>query len=252
MRSSAGSARDVIRTSLPETTLPNAEQQAYVLAVADGMGGAAFGELASILALRTGWDLGLDEVKWELKIDQDELRELKDKMRIVMERMDRALVAQMQANPRLQGMGTTCTIAYTLGLEAVIGHVGDSRAYLIRDGRTRRLTRDHTLAQDLADIGAIRQDEVDSHHLRHVLTNCLGGPGKGVDPDVFHLRLYDGDALLLCTDGLTETITDAEIASFVDRGSPPDAVCQALVNLANDRSGRDNITAVLGRYHLAR
>jgi protein phosphatase len=241
-------AREVLSTNLPLTLLPNAEQASYVMAVADGMGGAAFGEIASTLAIHFGWSLGFDEVKWTFKIDRDELRDLEDKLKVVLEKIDARLIARMREEPRTMGMGTTLTAAYTVGLEAVIGHVGDSRAYLIRDGQARRLTRDHTLAQDLADYGVIDQDEVDAHRLSHVLTNCLGGPMPGVTPDVFHVRLMSGDHLLLCSDGLTNGVKDEELAAAVETASSVDHAAEALEALALDRGGRDNITIVLTRF----
>jgi protein phosphatase len=240
--------REILSTNLPTSLLPGAEQSSYVMAVADGMGGAAFGEIASMLALHFGWTLGFDEVKWNIKVDPAELDDLEDKFKVMLEKIDARLIARMNQEPRTRGMGTTLTAAYTIGFEAVIGHVGDSRAYLIRDGHARRLTRDHTLAQDLADHGVIDQDEVDSHRLSHVLTNVLGGPVPGVTPDVFHIRLMSGDHLLLCSDGLTIGVKDEELAAAVDAAPSVDAAAQALEALALERGGRDNITLVLTRF----
>lgn len=244
--------REVLATSLPETLLRNREQEAFVMAVADGMGGHVFGELASLLAFRTGWDIGLDEVKWQLKIDDDEIAELMEKMRVGFEMVDRAIMKQMWAEPRLAGMGTTFTGAYAIGLELILGHVGDSRAYLVREGALERLTRDHTLAQELADRGAIAPDEVDTHHFRHVLTNCLGGPNLGVHPDITHVALQDQDTILLCTDGLNEVVSDEEFQELLGPSPECKSACDRLIELALARNSPDNVTAVLGRFHVVR
>ncbi len=242
--------RDVLLGNIPEGFMPDLNEDAYVLAVADGMGGAAFGELASLLALQSGWDLGLRDVKWTVKVDDAEVRELMQKADAYYREIDRALIAHTDLEPRLSGMGTTLTLAYTIGTEAIIAHAGDSRAYLHgRDGNLVCLTRDHTLAQELADFGMIQPDEVHTHRMRNVLTNCLGGPEVGVDPDITHIRLSDGDGLLLCTDGLTDVVKGPEIARTLDEyRTNPDAACRALIDLALKRGGPDNITVVLSRY----
>jgi len=243
--------RDLLLGNLPPEDFATPPEDAYVIVVADGMGGAAFGELASFLALQVGWETGLRDVKWTHKVDRTELAELMRKAEAYYDEIDRALIEHTRLHPRLVGMGTTLTLAYTIGTEAIIAHAGDSRAYRHRrDGTLERLTRDHTLAQELADFGAIRPEEVERHRLRHVLTNCLGGPGPGVDPDIAHVRLADGDGLLLCTDGLSDLVTDAEIAETLSAVADPDAACAALLDRALDRGGRDNITVVLGRYRI--
>lgn len=243
--------RDLLLSNLPPDRFVREPEDSYVLVVADGMGGAAFGELASFLALQVGWETGLRDVKWTHKVDPTEIGETMHKAEAYFDEIDRSLIEHARLNPRLVGMGTTLTLAYTIGTEAIIAHAGDSRAYLRRGaGPLIRLTRDHTLAQELADFGAIRPEEVERHRLRHVLTNCLGGPGPGVNPDIHHLHLVDGDCLILCTDGLTDHVADDEIAAILDTHADPDAACAALIEQALDRGGRDNITVVLGRYRV--
>jgi protein phosphatase len=239
--------RNVLRTNLPEGVLRPADDVAYVLAVADGMGGMAFGELASLLALRSGWDLAPNLIKWTWIINDREIEELKERVELVFLRMDQALQERARRDPQTAGMGTTLTGVYTVGPEAFIGHVGDSRAYLYRDGHLMQLTRDHTLAQECLDAG--HPVPARSWH-HHVLTNCLGGPERGVHVDFHHFQLAGADQLLLCTDGLSDLVTDEEITGLLARPTDPQEVCQALVDLALERGGKDNVTVILARYAL--
>jgi protein phosphatase len=236
--------RTVRLTNLPEGVLRPAEDVAYVLAVADGMGGAAFGELASLLALRSGWEQSPGAIKWAWVINDREINDLKEQVELLFRRMDQALRERAKVQPEAAGMGTTLTGAYTVGPEAFIGHVGDSRAYLYRDGRLAQLTRDHTLAQQMLDAGL----EDPPRSWRHVLTNCLGGSEHTLEVEFHHFRLADGDRLLLCTDGLSDMVPNPEIAGTLGRHPHPQEAVQALVDRALERGGRDNVTVVLAQY----
>jgi serine/threonine protein phosphatase PrpC len=240
----------VITTNLPPEyhTTDHVHEDAYSMAVADGMGGMAFGELASAMALRTAMDLILSAIKWSVKLNESEIRELKERIGAYFDLIDQTLIDQGWLQPRAAGMATTLTGAYSVGPEVFIAHAGDSRAYVFGGGTLKRLTHDHTLAQELADFGAIRPEEVATHRLRNTLTNYLGGPREGVSPDVVHVRLADGDSLMLCTDGLSDLVTDDEIARVMGRFPIPQDACQALVDLALERGGKDNVTVVIGKY----
>jgi protein phosphatase len=122
------------------------------------------------------------------------------------------LVERAKDDPSLRGMATTMTVACTTGSELLTAHVGDSRAYVFRDGRLRLLTRDQTVAQSLVDAGAIGPEEAAKHPSRHVLTSALATRGAFVQVELRRTRLQDGDQLLLCSDGLTEMVAEAEIA----------------------------------------
>ena len=243
--------REVLATSLPRELLDTPDDHAYTLAVADGMGGRAFGEVASLLALLTGWELGGDEVKWTIRINDREEEEFYQKAKAVFSLVNRALLDQVRENPKLAGMGTTLTICYTTGDELFVTHTGDSRAYLLREGGLLRLTRDHNLAQLLIDTGAAAPNSSEVRRTRHVLTNVLGGSDAEIEMDYHRHHLLHGDTLLLCTDGLNDNILDEEIAAVIAKSSSADMACRALVDLALERGGRDNITAVVARYHLA-
>lgn len=236
--------RSILLTNLPEGFLRPADDTAYLFAVADGMGGAAFGELASMLALRSGWDQEANAIKWTWIINDREVEDLKERVELIFRRMNATLHEEARARPDCTGMGTTLTGAYTVGPEAFVAHAGDSRAYLCHEGRLTQLTRDHTLAQEAQDIGM----PVLCRSWHHKLTNCLGGPQEEVQVEFHHLRLADGDRLLLCTDGLTDMVRNEDIARILSRHAPPQATAEALVELALERGGRDNVTVVVAQY----
>ncbi|MFO0952064.1 MAG: protein phosphatase 2C domain-containing protein [Isosphaeraceae bacterium] len=240
--------RDILMTSMPVELLSEAEQTAYTLAVADGIGGHAFGEIASFLALRTGWDLGQDEVKWPLKVNEREVKELRRKARVFFRLIDRTLHAAAAQRPRLTGMGTTLTIGYTVGPELFVMHAGDSRLYLYRDGLLTQLTHDHTIGQALVDAGLAAPGSAEAKRRRHALTNCLGGPNLSVEVDVGHFTLRDGDRLVLCTDGLTDLVDDPKIAEILAKTPGSQDAARALLDLALENGGKDNVTVVVARY----
>jgi protein phosphatase len=141
-------------------------------------------------------------------------------------------------------------LAFSLGKDLVICHIGDSRAYLFRRGQLHKLTADHTLAQALADHGQIGQEDIATHRLRHVLTRALGMESREAQPDVQKLLLADSDCLLLCTDGLTEMVAEARIAAILGSGETAAQRCQRLVDEALNAGGKDNVTVIVGHYRL--
>jgi protein phosphatase len=147
-------------------------------------------------------------------------------------------------------MATTLTVVYTVGLQAFLIHVGDSRAYRFREGRLEQMTRDHTVAQGMLDAGKITAEEVRFRSRRHVLTNVLSGRPGEVEPDVSSFELADRDCILLCSDGLNDMLSDAEIATVLSQYRNPADAVRALIQAANDRGGRDNVTAVLAQYEV--
>jgi protein phosphatase len=160
------------------------------------------------------------------------------------------LSRQADADPALSGMGTTLTVAYSFCRDLFLAHAGDSRAYLFRLGNLHQLTRDHTLAQALAERGQIAPEAVAKHRFKHVLTNVLGGHSGQVETEIQHYRLENGDSLLLCTDGLTDMLEDSEIAEILQREGRAAEACRMLVDLALQAGGRDNVTVVLARYSM--
>lgn len=242
--------REILATSLPEEILNATCDQAYALAVADGLGGQKFGEIASLLAMRTGWELGGDEIKWTVRLNEHEVEEMRRKAEVFCKLVEESLIAEVRENPRLAGMATTLTLCYSTGPNLFVVHVGDSRAYLHRDGAVRRLTRDHTLGQELIDAGDADPNSPLVRRLQHILTNCIGGSQEGVTADFDHYMLMDGDRVLLCTDGLSDMVSDAEIAETLNRNPTSTDACNALVDLALKHGGKDNVTVVVARYQL--
>lgn len=206
-----------------------------LLAVADGMGGHAAGELASSTAIAT-----LAELDSEILATQDVLTELDDAILTSAER-----IAQfIQADPTRAGMGTTVTaIAWIAGRIAVV-HVGDSRAYVLRDGELSQITRDHTYVQSLVDSGRISAEEARHHPKRNLLLRAIDG-NQLPERDLSIREAQAGDRYLLCSDGLSGVVTDKTIQSVLTEIEDPTAAVTALVDLALEAGAPDNVTAVV-------
>jgi PPM family protein phosphatase len=239
----------VLRTDLPRGNAPRVwGEEGYLLAVADGMGGAAAGERASALVVEGLEKYVLDVFKWFSHPGDPQEDAFMDQIRTGLEWLDRTVIDEAQADRSRAGMGTTLTSAISIGADLLVIHVGDSRAYLFHEGHLEQLTRDHTVTQMLIEGGLLRPEEARSHRRRHVITNVLGGPERGVRGEVHKLRLADGDRLLLCTDGLSEPVGDEQIAELLGLHPDPEDACQALVDAALSHGGPDNVTVVLAAY----
>jgi serine/threonine protein phosphatase PrpC len=238
-------SRDVLFTNLPKGFLPPSREEAYTMVVADGLGGAAFGELASMLALRTGWELTSNAYHWHFRAGEREAEEVMEQLKVYGKLIHEALLERSRRSPELAGMGSTITAVFLMGADAFIGHVGDSRAYLFRDGSLRQLTHDDTQAQHMVDIGVYASVDEAPRFMHNVLMNCLGGNDHDVQVETHHIPLVNGDRLLLCTDGLSDMLADAEIASILNQHPTPMDACQTLVNAALENGGKDNVTVVL-------
>jgi serine/threonine protein phosphatase PrpC len=211
-------------------------EDAYVFepplfAIADGMGGAQAGEVASRLAAaalkESGAETGGEERIYDL---------IQEANRRVYDRSSR--------DPATSGMGTTITVALVENGNVAFGHVGDSRAYLIRDRRMEQITEDHSLVNELMKSGKLSPEEAEAHPQRSVITRALG-TDPDVDVDTFTIEAQVGDVFLLCSDGLTDMVAEDEIFELVDGNRPDiDAALKALVRAANRSGGEDNITVV--------
>ena len=244
-----GRSLEPLRSNMPAGQIPERiAEYGYGMLVADGMGGAAAGEVASRMAIKMLVAMIIDTAKWGRRIDEEEAEALMERIEGYYISIHSELVRQGEINPAVTGMGTTLTLAYSFCSDLLVAHVGDSRAYLMRGGKLRQLTHDHTVAQRLADNGEIPQEEVGRHRLRHVLTNVLGGHKGPVVTELEQFQLVDGDRLLLCSDGLTGMIDDATIESVLAGIDSPQEAADKLLNLALDAGGTDNITIILARY----
>jgi protein phosphatase len=242
-------ALNILLTNLPEGSLAaRFDEVGYGMLVADGMGGYAGGEVASRLAITSLVRILVHTSDWIMRTEGEDAERLLERIAERYRQVNAALKQEAQADPQLTEMGTTMTLAYSLGSDLFLGHVGDSRVYFRRGKNLYQLTRDHTYAQALADLGVIQPQEVVKHRFRHVLTKALGGTADKVEADVQRARLCDGDQILLCTDGLTEMVSDAAISATLGEAQTAGEACQMLIDLALRNGGKDNVTAVVGRY----
>jgi PPM family protein phosphatase len=244
-----GRSWETLFTNLPEGEVPaRSAETGYGMVVADGMGGSAAGEVASRLAIQSLVNLVLGTPDWIMRPEDGSSKEILRRAAERYGQVHHALAEQAKEDYRLAGMGTTMTLACSVGADLFITHVGDSRCYLFRQGLLCQLTRDHTMAQALADHGYIPQEAVPAHKLRHVLTKALGA-GKGeLKPDLDQVRLDDGDCLLLCSDGLTEMVDESTITSVLEAEDAAADACRRLVEMALEAGGGDNVTVIVARY----
>ena len=245
-----GRSLENVLTNVEEDLLEqNYFMNGYGLLVADGMGGMAGGEVASRLALSKLVELIVETSDWTLALQRhQDVATVLERMTERFLQLDTILRKEADNDHTLQGMGTTLTVAGALGSDLIIGHVGDSRAYLLHEDTLTQLTTDHTLAQALIDAGVANRDDPASRSMRRVLTAAVGSLGEQVDPQVQNFKLSAGDKLLLCTDGLTEMVEDATIAQVLREAKSAQTACQDLVDLSLAGGGTDNVTVILVHF----
>ncbi|REJ84416.1 MAG: Stp1/IreP family PP2C-type Ser/Thr phosphatase [Acidobacteria bacterium] len=210
-------------------------QQLFV--VADGMGGHTAGEVASKIAVKAIRDFIVQDGSSEELSRAERLRE-------AVKVAHAEVLSAIRADARLQGMGTTVVTLLIEGQKGSVAHVGDSRAYRLRDGRLELLTQDHTWVHEQVQAGYLSHEQAKHHPLKNVVTRALGSE-KEVLVDVQDLLLEPGDIVLICSDGLTTMLEDHEIQQVVEEGGSPEDVCRRLVQEANTRGGLDNVTVIL-------
>jgi PPM family protein phosphatase len=207
--------------------------RAPLFVVADGMGGAQAGEVASEMAVES-FDRGLPDGSPADGLVQ------------VIEDANRRIHERSRAESQRAGMGTTVTAAYVGENEVTIAHVGDSRAYVLRNGALERLTRDHSLVGELVARGKLTEEQAETHPQRSVITRALGPePDVQVDVQVYQARA--GDIFMVCSDGLTSMVPEARVRELLQRAHSLDHAGRELIAAANDAGGRDNITVILFR-----
>jgi len=242
-----GRTLESVSTNLDERFLEESYNfTGYGVFVADGMTAMTSGEVSSRIALAHLIELILNTSDWTLALNQEkDIQTVLKRMAQRFLQIDEALREEAKRNPTLAGMGTTLTVAGLVGSDLVIGHVGDSRAYLLRGTELRQLTTDHTLAQALIDAGVANRDDPATRSMRHVLTAAIGSMGDRINPQIEAFKLQSGDRLLLCSDGLTEMVNDKTIAEVLSQTTSSGNACQTLVDLALAAGGVDNITVVV-------
>ena len=241
-------AMRIWQTSLSEPKLQVGDERAHLFLVADGMGGHQAGQRASALAVAAIEQFTLNSFKWFFGSDDAEATKVLAQFQSAFSQADARIVEEAAEHPDLNGMGTTVTMAFHLGVQLCVVHVGDSRAYLYRDGELHQLTQDHTLMADMVRRGTLQPDQVAGHRLRHVITNAVGGSELGVDVEARALEVQAGDRLLLCSDGLTEMVTNEAIAATLDAEPAPEAAAKALLARATEGIANDNITLLVVRF----
>jgi len=208
-------------------------------AVADGMGGHAAGEVASQLAIESLARAMSDDPA------EPTATGAAQQLERALHEGNRKICDSVLTHGEWRGMGTTIVALLALGDRVVIGHVGDSRAYLLREGKLHRLTSDHSWVNEQVKLGLMTDDEAHQHPMRNIVTRALGNR-VDLKVDLTQEDVRPGDLFLLCSDGLNSMMSDGEIlATLTAAGSDPEKVCHALVDRANQNGGEDNITVVV-------
>jgi len=228
MRIADGARSDVGRGRPENEDSFLVDPEHHLYAVADGMGGHRAGEVASATAIETLMAAYLGGQR----VDE------------AVEAANAAVFAKAAENAAMRGMGTTLTAIAVQDGKAVVGHVGDSRAYLMRDGTVTQVTDDHSLVEQLVREGRLSPEEAQNHPQRAIITRALGIDAD-VDVDTFRVDLRPGDRLLICSDGLTNMLSDDTIAQTLRRHADPQQAADTLVDMANQAGGDDNITVIL-------
>lgn len=212
--------------------------------VADGMGGAAAGEVASRMAADLVF--GHMTTVWPEDPEISENR-FAYRMKEAVELANNRIHAHAKEHPEVRGMGTTATVAGVFGTKLYLAQVGDSRAYLVRNGVATQITKDQSLMQRLVEAGELTEEEAEQSERRNIILQALG-PDPRVKVDLTYQELCKGDVLVLCSDGLSGQVKKEEIASVMSTGGDLVEACAKLIEFANERGGPDNITAVAARF----
>jgi serine/threonine protein phosphatase PrpC len=225
----------LVRPNNEDTFLVN--DKANFCLVADGMGGAAAGETASQLFAQAASEVFADQAP---KDEQEAI----ERVQMTFRQANEQILAHVDQYPEHKGMGCTAELVAFTSTGFVIGHMGDSRTYRLRQGVLKQLTKDHSLVQDQIDQGLITETQARTHSMRNVILRAVGvRPSPALD--TLRGPVYPGDLFLLCSDGLTDLIEDSEIANVLNKGGNTAAKLEQLINQAKQAGGKDNITVVL-------
>ncbi len=221
-------------------------ERGLLAVVADGMGGAVAGEEASRITVETLQADLIDHETLPQIFAIADVETLAERMRLSIDAANETILQKADADPELRGMGTTVTMALVQGREVIIGHVGDSRAYVIEGGQgaISQVTSDHSFVQALVSAGHISPEEAEDHPMRNVLYRALG-QAHDVEIDIYYTSLQVGDRLILCSDGLTLHISPEEIAQVSLAAEDPEDISRKFIDLANKRGGRDNVSVIV-------
>jgi serine/threonine protein phosphatase PrpC len=237
-------ALHILGSSLKQEEFYHSSPLGYLFLVADGVGGHAAGQQASELTVKSVENFVLDTLDHCEELQDQEPNPLLSEFQEALRQADARLFREGTRHPELRGMATTSTLAF-IQRDLYVAHVGDSRCYLLRGDLLYRITSDHTLVGEMVRQGLLEPEEAEGHAFRHVVTNIVGGSDQGVKVELHKLPLEPADRLLLCTDGLTEMVPEAEIRTILQQEREPRRACQRLINRANEAGGKDNITTIV-------
>ena len=228
----------MIRSGNEDSYFAEANRERGLFVVADGMGGHAAGEVASEMAVQI--------VARELSgaVDRTSISEIAGQLAQALKRANVAIYERTIAEVDKQGMGTTASVLMLSAGRYLIGQVGDSRVYLLRDGALTQLTKDHSYVQEQVDAGFLTPEQARYHPYSNVITRCVGASAD-VEPDTYEGVLKKGDVFLVASDGLTGMVDDRRLLQLLMARASPQRIVDALISEANGRGGLDNITAVL-------
>jgi len=249
MKLTAAGLTDVGRKRKGNEDFFHIDLERALFIVADGMGGHVAGEVASKLAVQTIQEFMRvsdtdSEITWPFEFDKN-LSEGGNRIQVAIQLANREIVRHMATREEHRGMGTTVVTAVVEDDACYIGHVGDSRAYLVREGEIRQLTRDHTFVNEQVEKGFMSKAEAERHPARNILTRAVGST-EDLAVDISETPLQPGDFVLLCSDGLSSMVPDPEIlGAILEKGADMEEGCKKLVSLANEHGGWDNVTVVL-------
>ncbi len=209
--------------------------------IADGMGGVNGGEIASGIAIETIKDY-INENLGKIEFEKEQIEDL---LRGAIAKANKSIFRKAEQEEELKGMGTTVIVAFLYGNRVYIGHVGDSRVYRIRKNIIRQLTKDHSYVQALLNEGSITKAEAENHPQKNMLLKVVGCE-EIVEPDIMVKGFIKGDALLMCTDGLTNMVSVEEIFNTINKGkNNVKKTCKKLIDIANENGGYDNVSVIL-------
>jgi serine/threonine protein phosphatase PrpC len=220
----------------------------HAFLVADGVGGHKAGEVASMLSAMTIEEFLLNTFKSLTSIPPGEEQSVLSDLHAALFQADSRLFNEAARHPEWRGMGTTLTMAFAVNRQLLIAHAGDSRCYLFSDGRLQQITQDHTVSAEMERDGLISRQELKSHQWRHVVSNLLGGSQPGVRVELHSLEIHPEDVILLCSDGLTEMVSEDAMMEILRREPEPRSACEKLVAEANRMGGEDNVTVIVARF----
>lgn len=240
MRFAVGTDRGLVREINEDSyrIIPESSQTPCVFIIADGMGGHNCGEIASRMAV----DFIGDCVEQNMS-QLCSSKNMSSEVRGMVENANRAVFESSIARPEANGMGTTLTMAVVIGGRVTVAHVGDSRLYVLHNGVMRQITEDHSYIGELVKKGSLTREEAERHPRKNVITRAIGSSPE-LEVDMLDIEVENEDILLLCTDGLTNMISEDEIYSVI-KDSEPETACAELIETAKKRGGEDNITVIV-------